>query len=438
MNISEDYKKIYYKLAFLQFGIEAETLDDSIGIWNIPINFRQAFNKYSENRNRKNAKDEFEYTYNNYNYFTKTLDNNNYKVLTEKFKHIKKSQYTSNARYNILDAFKNDGEWLNCEKEFNNIGYPIYTIGMNNNKNTNLKIESLNDLDSDIRVGLIKFQPNTQDVEVVKDILSQALRFSYNGTFLNLIINKYILYDLLELLVEKFNFSDYDISKKPYIFKTNNKDELLLILRHKHENDIETLSGRQKYFSAIGIQNNIESKFNNLSLLDLNNESCFEIYFNLQKYDIRMHFPESSIVSSWEKKDIEELNKIKASLPNINSSNDVCWKWFKEVTALNERAIESVTIPKPFKSGEVINVLASGMISGLIAEGTGRNHIVIGGTKNTRTKKEYVEYDDEGHEIKSIKTEKINKPFVNILLPDGNIKELINDNQEETQDEFIS
>ena len=95
---------------------------------------------------------------------------------------------------------------------------------------------------------------------------------------------------------------------------------------------------------------------------------------------------------------------------------------------------ETITIPKPLKSGELANIIASGKINGEISlENNLAKHIAVGGVKRVTSSK-IINVENKKGEIESKKETTIeNLPYLNLLINNNGkleIKELQNYHKE--------
>ena len=91
-------------------------------------------------------------------------------------------------------------------------------------------------------------------------------------------------------------------------------------------------------------------------------------------------------------------------------------------------------IPKPLKSGELANVIASGRINGDVElEGGLAHHIAVGGVKQLTSQQKVKSTNRQGETESKLETTIQNLPYLNLLINDNGtlkIKELTNNSKE--------
>lgn len=125
---------------------------------------------------------------------------------------------------------------------------------------------------------------------------------------------------------------------------------------------------------------------------------------------------------------------------NIKVSNiDKAWKWLIDDTKIVDLSEEEMFIPKPLKSGELANVIASGRINGEIELENGlARHIAVGGVKQLTSNQKVKVTNRQGETESKLETTIQNLPYLNLLINDNGvlkIKELTNNTKIEDESE---
>lgn len=110
------------------------------------------------------------------------------------------------------------------------------------------------------------------------------------------------------------------------------------------------------------------------------------------------------------------------------SKKDEVWKWVKDISELKDLSEEKITLPKPPSTGEIANIISSGMINGELSLSNNKaKHIVVGGVKQLERQESSTTIDKKGEKCIETKTIKYTEPYLNLLInKDGKmqIKEL--------------
>lgn len=120
---------------------------------------------------------------------------------------------------------------------------------------------------------------------------------------------------------------------------------------------------------------------------------------------------------------------------------DKAWKWLINDTKIIDLSEEEMFIPKPLKSGELANVIASGRINGEIELENGlAHHIAVGGVKQLTSNQKVKITNKQGITESKLETTIQNLPYLNLLINDNGvlkIKELTNNTkiEEESEDD---
>lgn len=120
---------------------------------------------------------------------------------------------------------------------------------------------------------------------------------------------------------------------------------------------------------------------------------------------------------------------------NIKYSKiDKAWKWLIDDTRIIDLSEEQIFIPKPLKSGELANVIASGRINGELKLENGlAHHIAVGGVKQLTSQQKVKTTNKQGETESKLETTIQNLPYLNLLINNNGfleIKELTNNSKE--------
>ena len=112
------------------------------------------------------------------------------------------------------------------------------------------------------------------------------------------------------------------------------------------------------------------------------------------------------------------------------SKIDKAWKWLIDDTKIVDLSEEQMFIPKPLKSGELANVIASGKINGELELENGlAHHIAVGGVKQLTSQQKVKSTNRQGETESRLETTIQNLPYLNLLINNNGfleIKELTN------------
>ena len=215
-----------------------------------------------------------------------------------------------------------------------------------------------------ILVAVIK----TSDAENISDLLAQY--FDYN------------------VLAYKTNDEEYDKFGQIVIIAR-------LLEKPLNLNNINELTKFKEYKKGIQILVNMELPFD---VKDYFKSS----YYKLAEIDIKKAFEDFTYT-------INNKQKI--------SKMDKAWRWIIENTIVNDLSDEVITIPKPLKSGELANIIASGKINGeLSLEGNKGYHVAVGGVKQVTSENKIKIKNGKGETETKLETTIQNLPYLNILI----------------------
>lgn len=215
-----------------------------------------------------------------------------------------------------------------------------------------------------ILVAVIK----TIDAENISDLLAQY--FDYN------------------ILAYKTNDEEYDKFGQIVIIAR-------LLEKPLNLNNINELAKFKEYKEGIQILVNMELPFD---VKDYFKSS----YYKLAEIDIKKAFEDFTYTIN---------NKQKTS------KMDKAWRWIIENTIVNDLSDEVITIPKPLKSGELANIIASGKINGeLSLEGNKGYHVAVGGVKQVTSENKIKAKNGKGETETKLETTIQNLPYLNILI----------------------
>ena len=161
------------------------------------------------------------------------------------------------------------------------------------------------------------------------------------------------------------------------------------------------------------------------------NESCINLFAEIEfDYDF---------INSYHKYSNNNKINIKEAFDNfhyINNSNikiskkDKVWNWLMDETRSIDLSEETTTIPKPLKSGELANIIASGKINGEISlDNNLAKHIAVGGVKRITSSRLITAENKKGEMENKQETTIENLPYLNLLINNNGkleIKELSN------------
>ena len=332
----------------------------------------------------------------------------------------------------VADLFSGEGNWLKLFKTNCN-NKPNILIGNEIEENRYKEL---------IQDGLINYHYNLpfEDLKLPKKIINVMLfnpPYGISNSERN--VRRY-----LRMMLDK------DIMGKDcVIVMVLKQDDLLNIsdlITQYFENLFGYVTHKEEFdkFGQLVVYATLKNK-----PLNLNNLSDVAIYKEQKKTNeelinmfSKIEFDYSFIDSysryiSNNKADIKEAFDNFEYINNNNitsSSKDKVWKWIIEDTKYTDLSKEIMTIPKPLKSGELANIIASGKINGEISlENNLANHITVGGVKQI-TSSRIINVENKKGEIEGKQETTIeNLPYLNLLINNNGkleIKELQNYHKE--------
>jgi len=173
---------------------------------------------------------------------------------------------------------------------------------------------------------------------------------------------------------------------------------------------------------------------------ELQNLINADLEFDIDNYKFFRHYRYKVLDI---KKAFENFKYIKNNIKFESNKKDKAWKWIFRETEIKDLCEEVSTIPKPFKSGELCNVIASGKINGelSLANNTGK-HIVVGGVKTVKLERKVSVNDKKsGGTIDKLETTVQSVPYLNLLISENGklkIKELKTESNGGNKDDSIS
>lgn len=327
----------------------------------------------------------------------------------------------------IADLFAGKGEWLTTYGSYSK--HPYYplvsTLGIELVKERAecLKKNGINycfnsayedmDFGSKGLFSLFLFNPPYSTINgerttkyYLKDIIEKEILIECNS-FVDFVIREDDFIDCLDLLLDHFSIVEETLFKAPSDEYGKYK-QVVFTARYKRKS-------KRKLDTRFLVQDRQKLKESTIKRLD-----------NLEEIDITkipkdklgicrrltpLHFD----------KQMESLKMKSNNAKKISNKNDMTWRWFEELTKIDTETIGNLILPKPPKDGEIINIISSGLLNEQVD-----NHVVVGGIEQKTETFKAVVTDSNGKGSERIEVRKINKPFFNVLLPNGDIKKLMN------------
>lgn len=367
-----------------------------------------------------------------YNYF---LENKEYKDI-EKYFNLSIG-FSHNQTVTVFDPFAGEGTWLEMFKKTIPRDYinssKVHTIANELESNRYASIVSKDTVDEVYNkayeelktipkrsISMLLFNPPYGETNGVRNvlhylkmILEDELIYKTNDNSDNgkivMVVRKDDLLNSLPLITKHFNIA------KDLMYKVNDKEykkykQYVVYATIKNE----PLDTKSTYEAA---QHEKEIK----QIKELLKE---ERKFSVDMYDTHsMRPPAVPYEQLLENKRILEEEAIE-----ISTTNGDGWSWIKEMTEIKEVNTEKIKKPTHLKTGEIANIIASGMIDGEMSfDGKEGFHIVAGGTKK-QVQQELVQEENKKGEVENkTKTLVYSQPYLNVLVKDKNrlkIKEL--------------
>lgn len=351
--------------------------------------------------------------------------------------------YSGNQTFTIADMFAGEGEWLKMFKTTilpEEISQGIYSsarlhlIANELESNRFEKVDSNEYIDeaynkafedfNDIPEGsisLMLYNPpygETNGIRNVKHylqmILNKKLIFNSKGTGVNcngkivMVVRKDDLLDSLPLIVRYFEVD------KDHLYKVHEEEY------NKYKQFVVHASLRTDCYDYTILDDSIKIQNEVQELTDIiNKDPEFDPrMYNMSIYNIP-EVPYYEMIKNY--KVVQESSYVISDLNNDN------WGWIKEITGIE--TMDETRIKKPLapKSGELANIIASGMINGeMEIDGKGK-HIVAGGMKQKVYEENITEETSDGSEQLVKKKMLYSEPYLNILINENGkakIKEL--------------
>ena len=356
----------------------------------------------------KNTNDEYEYD----PYFIKTLWGEDYK---------------SGKVLSIADLFAGKGEWLTTYGSYSKKYYDslISTLGvelvkersdcLKNNGVDYIFNSAYEDMDFGSKglFSLFLFNPPYSTINgerttkyYLKDIIEKEILIECNS-FVDFVIREDDFIDCLDLLLDHFSIVEETLFKAPSDEYGKYK-QVVFTARYKRKSK-PMLDTRFLVEDRQELKKSLIEKINNLEEIDITKIPKDKL--GICRTLTPLHFD----------KQMESLKMKSNNAKKISIKNDMTWRWFEELTKIDTETIGNLILPKPPKDGEIINIISSGLLNEQVD-----NHVVVGGIEQkTETFKAMVT-DSNGKGSERIEVRKINKPFFNVLLPNGDIKKLMN------------
>lgn len=359
-------------------------------------------------------------TYSTYHFQKDVIENNNPDYNSFKFKR----DYYSNE-ISINDYFCGQGEWLINYKKYESVTYPIKTLGIELEEQR-ADISKANGINyifnsayEDVElpsnsVSILCFNPpyfNESNTEratkrYLQEIIDNKTLIECSS-WIDFVIREDDFIDCLDILLDHFVIESQTIAKAPSDEFSKFKQIVFTAKFNKYwKPSLDT-----KYL--INYRQNEKQKYINI-LQDVK-----EIDVTNISQEVLNHCRELTYIKFDE---MIKLIQVKNNSKNkISNNKDLAWNWFKELTQTNLETKTTLTMPKEPKQGEIINIISSGFINGQID-----NHVISGGTRQVEETIKSLQMNDKGQEHEVIEVRRINKPFLNVLLPNGSIKKLLN------------
>lgn len=348
----------------------------------------------------------------------------------------KSSRYNTTSSYNlvdmrisIFDVFAGEGEWLINYKKYTT--HPLssvktFGIELSPERASKLKDNKINyvfeSAYEDVEIpeescSLLLFNPpygNETAKErltrnYLKDIVNRKILVEQNS-FVDFVIREDDFKDCLDILLEHFHIYEDTLFLAPQDEYNKFKQIVFVAKYKKHKpytmntkRDIaEKLKKKEEFLNMIP------------SLSEINVTKVSRYTKSLIKYLTTTRIVEK----------MQNLNLKNSNLEKISAKKDAAWKWFEGLTNNEDNMKTKITVPKELKKGELVNIMSSGFLNGQI-----ENHIISGGTQQVLEESRTLKQNSKGDLVEQLEVRKINKSFLNVLLPDGSIKSLLNEEE---------
>lgn len=368
-------------------------------------------------------------TYSTYKFQNMVVEKN---IKTDDFI-IKEINPTNGEEVAIVDLFAGKGEWLNLYKyylEYEFTARKCKTLGVelakeryeDMSKNTDYSYYSaFEDVELPKEfISLLYFNPpyDTVDKErltkkYLQEIIDRQILIS-GGCYVDFVIRDDDFRDCLDLILDHFYIMEDTIFKAP-------SDEF-----NKFKQIVFTARYGSSYKPSLDTRYLIEAR-------QRDKDRLLKIVDNVKQIDLTEVKVDTikecrALVGGIVENKINAITLKNNNKSKISSNNDMVWKWFKESTEIKTENIKNMIVPKHLKKGEIVNVISSGFLNGNMG-----NHIISGGTKQVTEEYKSIMVGNDGKEREQIEIRKINKPYLNVLLPTGEIKKLLDKEKVESE-----
>ncbi|PAV30271.1 hypothetical protein CIL05_07325 [Virgibacillus profundi] len=336
--------------------------------------------------------------------------------------------YSSKQTITIADLFAGEGKWLELFKSaipheelgaanLHLIANELETNRYNKIKDNELIDESYNGTFEEFNqlpqgsISLMLYNPPYGDTNQQRNvkhylqmIVDEKLLFNSKGSNhtndngkIVMVIRKDDVLDSLPLIVEHFHV------EKEHLYKVNKEEyakyKQFVVYAELRKNPLNKGNVTQ----AMVLQQEVKE------ISDIVNSNP---EFNVKMYDMRrFYIPE--VPYSEMKRNHKVV--LEANYHNSNLNNDN-WNWIKEMTEVKDMGESVIMKPTKIKSGELANIIASGMINGdMEINGKGK-HIVAGGMKQKIHEEETTEELANGEEQVIKKKMLYSEPYLNVLV----------------------
>lgn len=346
--------------------------------------------------------------------------------------------FSCNQTITVFDPFAGEANWLEMFKEsIPKDPYDSSTIHLianeleSNRYNTikkkglvdehyNKAYEELNEIPKR-SVSMLLFNPpygetnGVRNVQhylkmIIEDELIYKTNDSSDSGKMILVIRKDDLLESLPLLTKHFNVDPERIYKTNEDEYKKYKQYVVYTTIKRNPVDTKNVNGAIKHKSEI--------------------EKLSKIINSKPEFNIGMYNTNSMRPPAVPYERLKENHKVLEMEDfEISVSNGDSWNWIKEMTEIRNMENEQILKPTPLKTGEVANIIASGMIDGeMNLDGSGAGfHVVAGGTKEQMQQEIVQEKNRQGVLENKTKTLLYSQPYLNILINDNGkvkIKEL--------------
>lgn len=348
--------------------------------------------------------------------------------------------YSSNQTFSILDPFAGEAKWLEMFKTaINTTDYRpsgnIHLIAneLEVNRYSNIKnnihidesynkpFEEFNDLPRG-SVSMLLYNPpygSSNGIRNVKHylqmVIDEKLIFNSKGNNSHknngqmiMVIRKDDLLDSLPLILKHFTIQSDLLCKV-------NPDEYA---RYKQYVVYCTLRDNPLSDSNVNEALKLQQEVSEVSAIVNSNPE-----FEPQMYEQYNKYKWADVPYHEMKKNYEMVNEETFEQSNVNNDN---WNWIREMTEVKDVASERIVKALAPKTGELSNLIASGMINGhmQMKDGTGE-HVVAGGIKKQLREEVEKEENSKGEMVTVKKKILYSEPYLNILVSENGKAKII-------------